>query len=180
MRRPQPAHLHFSPSSSALPGLRSDTAKDPDIPSSNPARSLNPSRALRAGGARRPRKRAGWVNRREQDGAGQRLLRGVPALPSRRPPPRPIPDAARRHQHPTDRGGGKVRREFNVLALIKGDERYVFVYDDVSRPALLELFREKAADSRLSFNWFDAAVLTEKAWEQARNTSTGQGPHKRI
>jgi hypothetical protein len=73
-----------------------------------------------------------------------------------------------------------VRREFNVLALIKGDERYVFVYDDVSRPALLELFREKAADAALSFNWFDAAVLTEKAWEQARTTPAGPGPHNRI
>ena len=61
-----------------------------------------------------------------------------------------------------------MRKEFNVLALIKGGERYVFVYDDASRLALLELFRANAADPRLSFSWFDAAVLTEKAWEQAR------------
>ena len=61
-----------------------------------------------------------------------------------------------------------MRQEFNVLALIKGQEHYVFVYDDVSRPLLLELFREQAADTSLSFNWFDAAVLTEKAREQAR------------
>ena len=66
-----------------------------------------------------------------------------------------------------------MRQEFNVLALIKGQEHYVFVYDDVSRPALLELFREQAADTSLSFNWFDAAVLTEKAREQAR---AGEGP----
>ena len=26
-----------------------------------------------------------------------------------------------------------MAREFNVLALIKGDERYIFVYDDESR-----------------------------------------------
>lgn len=58
--------------------------------------------------------------------------------------------------------------EFNVLVLLKGDERYVFVYDDVSRPALLELFRARAADAGCSLNWFDAAVLTEKAWEQAQ------------
>ena len=66
-----------------------------------------------------------------------------------------------------------MRQEYNVLALIKGQEHYVFVYDDVSRPALLELFRKQAADTALSFNWFDAAVLTEKAWEQAR---AGEGP----
>jgi len=71
-----------------------------------------------------------------------------------------------------------VRQEFNVLALIKGQEHYVFVYDDVSRPALLELFRQQAADTSLSFNWFDAAVLTEKAWEQAR--AEGSRPHRRL
>jgi hypothetical protein len=62
-----------------------------------------------------------------------------------------------------------VRREFNVLALIKGQERYVFVYDDQSRQSLLDAFRDQAADPRLSFTWFDASVLTEKAREQARD-----------
>lgn len=59
-----------------------------------------------------------------------------------------------------------MRREFNVLALIKGTERYVFVYDDDSRQALIDAFRDEAADPRLSFTWFDASVLTEKAREQ--------------
>jgi hypothetical protein len=60
-----------------------------------------------------------------------------------------------------------VGREFNVLALIKGSERYVFVYDDSSREPLLEAFRALAADPDLSLNWYDAAVLTQKAHEQA-------------
>jgi hypothetical protein len=59
-----------------------------------------------------------------------------------------------------------VRRELNVLALIKGLERYVFVYDDSSRPELIDLFREWAANPDLSFTWFDAAVLTDKARQQ--------------
>jgi hypothetical protein len=59
-----------------------------------------------------------------------------------------------------------VRREFNVLALLKGDERYVFVYDDASRRALIDAFRDQAADPRLTFNWFDAAILSEKVREQ--------------
>jgi hypothetical protein len=60
-----------------------------------------------------------------------------------------------------------VRRELNVLALIKGSERYVFVYDDDSRADLIDMFRQWAADPHLTFNWFDAAVLTEKARQQA-------------
>jgi hypothetical protein len=65
-----------------------------------------------------------------------------------------------------------VRRELNVLALIKGNERYVFVYDEQSRELLLEAFRAQAADPELSLNWFDAAVLTQKAHEQATPDAT--------
>ncbi len=61
-----------------------------------------------------------------------------------------------------------MRKELNVLALVKGNERYVFVYDDESRQPLIDAFRNQAADPRLSFTWFDAAVLTEKAREQAK------------
>jgi hypothetical protein len=60
-----------------------------------------------------------------------------------------------------------VSREFNVLALIKGNESYVFVYDDDSRQPLIDALRDQAADPGLSFSWFDAAVLTEKARQQA-------------
>ncbi len=59
-----------------------------------------------------------------------------------------------------------MRREFNVLALLKGSERYVFIYDDQSRSTLIDAFRDQSADPSLSFSWFDAAVLTEKAKEQ--------------
>jgi hypothetical protein len=60
-----------------------------------------------------------------------------------------------------------VGQEFNVLALIKGAERYVYVYDDASRPGVLDAFRTHAADPELTLTWFDAAVLTRKAREQA-------------
>jgi hypothetical protein len=63
-----------------------------------------------------------------------------------------------------------VRSAYNVLALIKGNEKYVYVYDDDSRQSLIDALRDQAADPRLSFTWFDAAVLTEKAREQARET----------
>lgn len=59
--------------------------------------------------------------------------------------------------------------ELNVLALYKGKERYIFVYDDVSRETLLSALRDAAADPNCSVNWFDAAVLTERAREQWLN-----------
>ena len=59
-----------------------------------------------------------------------------------------------------------MAQEFNVLALVKGQEHYIFVYDDDSRLPLIDALRDNAADPRLSFNWFDAAVLTQKAREQ--------------
>lgn len=65
-----------------------------------------------------------------------------------------------------------MRREFNVLALIKGNERFVFVYDDCSRQTLIDTFRDLAADPETSFSWFDATVLTDRAREQARGQAT--------
>jgi hypothetical protein len=59
-----------------------------------------------------------------------------------------------------------VPREVNVLALLKGGERYVYVYDDASQNALLDAFRDHAAHPRLSLTWFDVVVLTEKAKAQ--------------
>jgi hypothetical protein len=64
-----------------------------------------------------------------------------------------------------------VGQELNILALVKGGERYVYVYDDQSRPGLMEFFRTQAADPALSLNWFDAAVLAQKAREQAAAAS---------
>lgn len=59
-----------------------------------------------------------------------------------------------------------MRREFNVLALVKGDERYVYVYDDQSRAALIGAVRDQAADPELNLSWFDASVLVSKLREQ--------------
>jgi hypothetical protein len=56
--------------------------------------------------------------------------------------------------------------DVNVLALVKGQERYVYVYDDVSHDALMDAVRDHAADPRLTLSWFDASVLTRKAREQ--------------
>jgi hypothetical protein len=57
--------------------------------------------------------------------------------------------------------------DLNVLALFKGRERFIFVYDDASREELIAAVRDAAADPTVAINWFDAAVLTERARQQA-------------
>jgi hypothetical protein len=66
--------------------------------------------------------------------------------------------------------------ELNILALIKGEERYVYVYDDTSRSALVEAVHQQAADPELTLNWFDAVVLSQKAEEQARARPDVENP----
>ncbi len=65
-----------------------------------------------------------------------------------------------------------MANELNVLALIKGTEHYIFVYDDQSRPSLIDNFRDLAADPTVNLSWFDATVLTTKAREQESMEST--------
>ena len=55
-----------------------------------------------------------------------------------------------------------VSRDINVLALVKGTERYVFLYDDVSRAETLRTLGRFASNPELSFTWYDAAVLSQK------------------
>ena len=57
--------------------------------------------------------------------------------------------------------------DLNVLALVKGAERFVFVYDDAGRDDAVAAIRDAAADPTSSLNWFDAALLTERARTQA-------------
>jgi hypothetical protein len=62
--------------------------------------------------------------------------------------------------------------EVNVLALIKGEEHYIFVYDDASRPQLIDNFRDLASNPEVNLSWFDAMVLTTKAREQEHAEAT--------
>ena len=73
-----------------------------------------------------------------------------------------------------------MRRDLNVLALLKGSERYVYLYDDESRERLIDVFRDDAANPRLSLSWFDVAVLASKAREQARTAVDEPPAESRI
>jgi len=53
-------------------------------------------------------------------------------------------------------------RDINVIALVKGTERYVFLYDDESHEQAIEAIARHAANPELNFTWYDAAMLAEK------------------
>lgn len=54
------------------------------------------------------------------------------------------------------------RNDINMVALVKGAERYVFLYDDESQKGLLRTLGRFAANPELNFTWYDAAVLSQK------------------
>ncbi|TWU26824.1 hypothetical protein Pla52o_06790 [Novipirellula galeiformis] len=53
-------------------------------------------------------------------------------------------------------------QEINVLALVKGEERFIFLFDDVNRDETLRQLARFAADPDLEFSWYDAAMLSRK------------------
>jgi len=61
-----------------------------------------------------------------------------------------------------------VSQDINVLALVKGSERYVFLYDDDSRAEALRVLGRFASNPELSFTWYDAAVLSQKIRQESQ------------
>ena len=55
-----------------------------------------------------------------------------------------------------------MSEDINVLALVKGSERYIFLYDDSQSADTLRLLGRYASNPELSFTWYDAAVLSQK------------------
>jgi hypothetical protein len=58
-----------------------------------------------------------------------------------------------------------MRREMNILAMAKGAERYIFLYDDQSYATLIHTLDKFADDPELSFCSGDAVLLSRKARE---------------
>jgi hypothetical protein len=55
-----------------------------------------------------------------------------------------------------------MEREINVLALVKGEERFIFLFDDENRDETLRQLARFAANPELDFSWYDAAMLSRK------------------
>lgn len=64
-----------------------------------------------------------------------------------------------------------MNREINVLALVKGDERYVFVYSEETRSETMRTLGRYASNPELSFSWYDAAVLSQKMRRESHRES---------
>jgi hypothetical protein len=60
-------------------------------------------------------------------------------------------------------GIGKTKREMNVLAISKGKECYIFLYDGQSHRSLIRQLFRFAANKELSFTWSDASELCKAA-----------------
>jgi hypothetical protein len=60
-----------------------------------------------------------------------------------------------------------VTQDINVLALVKGEERYIFLFDDEHRSDALRTLGKFASNPELSFSWYDAAVLSQRIRQAA-------------
>ena len=65
-----------------------------------------------------------------------------------------------------------MSQDINVLALVKGAERYVFLYDDSSRAETLRVLGRYASNPDLSFTWYDAAVLSQKIRQETQQVAS--------
>ena len=61
-----------------------------------------------------------------------------------------------------------VNQDINVLALVKGEERYVFLYTESNRAEMLRILGRYASNPSLSFTWYDAAVLSQKIRQESQ------------
>lgn len=56
--------------------------------------------------------------------------------------------------------------DINVVAIVKGGEKYIFLYNDANRAECLRRLGLFASNPDLSFTWYDAACLSNKIREQ--------------
>ncbi len=75
-------------------------------------------------------------------------------------------------------------KEINVLALVKGEERFIFLYDDANRTETLRMLGKFAADPEIEFSWYDAAVLSKRIRDTtppaAKETQPKSSSHRRF
>ncbi|HIK93594.1 MAG TPA: hypothetical protein EYG03_16720 [Planctomycetes bacterium] len=55
-----------------------------------------------------------------------------------------------------------MSKSINVLALVRDDHRFIFLYDDNSVETMLTTLSQYASDPELEFTWYDAAMLAQR------------------
>ena len=55
-----------------------------------------------------------------------------------------------------------MSKSVNVLALVRDEHRFVFLYDDNSIDTVLSTLSQYANDPELEFTWYDAAMLSQR------------------
>jgi hypothetical protein len=67
-----------------------------------------------------------------------------------------------------------VNDDINVLALVKGNERYIYLYGDSQQAEVLRALGRHASNPDLSLSWYDAAVLGKKVRQEAQVRSNAR------
>ncbi len=71
-----------------------------------------------------------------------------------------------------------MTQDINVLALVKGEERYIFLFDDQQRSEALRTLGRFASNPELSFSWYDAAVLSQRIRQTVPEVSAEAEPEE--
>ena len=61
-----------------------------------------------------------------------------------------------------------MSKNISVLALVKGEEKYIFLFNDRNRKKTLRQLGRYASNPELSFTWYDAAVMSQKVRKLTR------------
>ena len=65
-----------------------------------------------------------------------------------------------------------MSQDVNVVALVKGEERYIFLFNDEKKGETLRTLGKYASNPDLSFSWYDAAVLSQKVRRAIRKKAS--------
>ncbi|MBA61957.1 MAG: hypothetical protein CMJ76_06270 [Planctomycetaceae bacterium] len=73
-----------------------------------------------------------------------------------------------------------MTNNINLLALVKGEEKYIFLFNDQNRKKTLRQLGRFASDPELSFTWYDAAVMSQNVRKLTKIEQAMQSRYKAI
>ena len=73
-----------------------------------------------------------------------------------------------------------MSNNINVLALVKGEEKYIFLFNDENRKTTLRQLGRYASNPDLSFTWYDATVMSQKVRKLTRIEKAMQSRYRAV